>query len=234
MVTNLAPKLALTSVAAIALYIPTLGLLLPGSCERTASVASAAPSPTCASDLRECLRLSAKQGLYGVRYVTADDVSRCMEAFNACTHGTLRAGGNPNPSASTSTGGDADSGLPQRFGIKTSYGSSDCTVSGSSITCTETLTPLPSGIDSLTRVVHGTLAGRTVTGTATTHQKGHYENGCLFDETYTDPVTYVLAPGGDVTMTFGVGQRQSTFSCAEPTTGTTPAGEATGTWSAIG
>jgi hypothetical protein len=43
---------------------------------------AAAPSLTCGGDLRECLRLSAKTEIYGARYVTAEDVARCVEAFN--------------------------------------------------------------------------------------------------------------------------------------------------------
>ena len=60
MITRLLPKLALATVAAIAMYASTLGLPVLGSCLGKAGVADAAPSPTCGGDLRECLRLSAK------------------------------------------------------------------------------------------------------------------------------------------------------------------------------
>ena len=118
MVTGFVSKLALTTVAAVGLYIPTIGLpVTPGSCLRTVGVASAAPSPTCGGDERECLRRSAKTGLYGVRYVTPEDVAKCVEAFNACIHGTLNGGGNPVPPTSTSPGGRNRTTLPQHFGI---------------------------------------------------------------------------------------------------------------------
>ena len=78
--TQLLHKLALTAAAAVGLYVSTLGLPLPVSC--------AAPSPSCGGDLRECLRQSAdmRQTTFGGRYVTAEDVARCMEAFNASIH----------------------------------------------------------------------------------------------------------------------------------------------------
>ena len=36
-----------------------------------------------------------KTGIYGARYVTADDVAKCVEAFNACIHGGASGGGIP-------------------------------------------------------------------------------------------------------------------------------------------
>ncbi len=115
MVTGFLSKLAVVTVAAVGLYIPTIGLPVPlGSCLRTVGVAAAAPSQTCGGDERECLRRSAKTGLYGVRYVTPEDVAKCVEAFNACIHGTLNGGGNPVPPTSTSpTGGNKTSSLPK-------------------------------------------------------------------------------------------------------------------------
>jgi hypothetical protein len=125
--------LAVAAVAALALYVPTFGLFGPlGACLGTAATAAAAPSPTCGGDLRECLRLSAKTGIYGARYVTAEDVARCVEAFNACIHGGASGGGKQTPPTSTSTpGGGTRKGLPQHFGI--AYDGnlvSDCRVSG--------------------------------------------------------------------------------------------------------
>ena len=129
MVTRLVPKLALATAAAVGLYA-SAGGLLPGpfgNCLRSTGVATAAPSPTCANDLRECLRVSARTGLYGVRYVTAEDVARCVEAFDACIHGTIQ--GNPHPPASTSSpGGGNKTGMPQRFKITQDAFTLDCAV----------------------------------------------------------------------------------------------------------
>lgn len=233
--TQLAPKLALAAVAAVALYIPTLGLPLTDPCMRTGSVASAAPSPTCAGDLRDCLRLSAKQGLYGVRYVTADDVARCMEAFNSCIHGGASKGGNQAPPNSTSQpGGDNGKALPQRFTMSFQGFASDCRVSGETVSCTSTLEPRPADIDFFQSTFTGSLSGMTVSGTETRNQKGHYPNGCTYDENYSTPSIFTFESGGSVRLTFSTGQRQSRFSCDEATSGTTPAGEVSGTWSAIG
>lgn len=80
----------------------------------------------------------------------------------------------------------------------------------------------------------GTLSGMTLTGTETARQEYHYETGCVSNEVYSTPYTYVFESGGSVTAKLGVGQRQSTFTCDEPTAGSTPAGEITGTWSAAG
>ncbi|POX74484.1 hypothetical protein, partial [Mycobacterium kansasii] len=82
-------RLALATVAAMGLYVATLGIPMASRCD---GVAGAAPSRSCSSDLRECLRLSAKTGIYGARYVTADDVAKCVDAFNECIHGGAGAG----------------------------------------------------------------------------------------------------------------------------------------------
>ncbi len=80
MVMTLAPKLALSTVVAGALYVPILVSPQHDSCTWTAGVAGAAPtpSPSCGADLRECLRKSAdmRQTTFGGRFVTAEDVSR--------------------------------------------------------------------------------------------------------------------------------------------------------------
>lgn len=135
------------SEAAVGLYAPTLGLPLPNSCLRTIGVAGAAPapSPSCGGDLRECLRLNAdlRQTLFG-RYVTADDVARCMEAFNVCIRGGARACGNRPPPPSTPTR-ETGKGLPPRFVIKTQFGTCDCIKTGDALNCTMTGDNLPPG-----------------------------------------------------------------------------------------
>jgi hypothetical protein len=82
MATGVTSKFALAAVAAVGLYVPTLGLPLPDSCMHTIGVAGAAPAPSrsCGGDLRECLRQSAdlRQTTFGGRYVTAEDVARCV------------------------------------------------------------------------------------------------------------------------------------------------------------
>lgn len=100
-------------MAAFGLHAATLGLPASVSCFH----AGAAPSRTCGGDLRECLRLSAKTGLYGACYVTAEDVATCMEAFNACIHGTSGGGVNPpGPPGGTPPGGGTVSSSPNTTG----------------------------------------------------------------------------------------------------------------------
>ena len=237
--TGMFSKLALATVAAVGLYAPTMGMPLPlNSCLRTVGVANAAPSPTCASDLRECLRVSARTGLYGVRYVTAEDVARCMEAFNACTHGTLR--GNPNPPAATSSssGNGNKAAMPQRFKITQDAFTIDCTVDGgSAVSCTQAW-DAPGWVDSYTGSFTGTLSGWTATGTATSHIEGHSpaDSSCTHVEDYSGPATYVFSPDGAVTARVGPNQRNTTSFCngrQGSSSGLTEAGEATGTWTAI-
>lgn len=109
METGLVSRLGLATVAAVALYAPTLGLPLPDHCTWTTSVAGAAPtpSPSCGGDLRECLRHWAdlRQTPLGGRYVTAHDVALCMEIFNNCIHGGASGGGSPSPPDSRSPEG---------------------------------------------------------------------------------------------------------------------------------
>ena len=240
MVIGLVPKLALATVAAVGLYIPTLGLPLTGSCMPTIAVAGAAPAPppSCGGDLRECLRLSAdlRQTTFGGRYVTAEDVARCMETFNACIHGSLH-GGNPAPPTSTSAADNSRKGLPQRFGIDNDYIAIDCRVSGETVTCTESMKTPGTGVDSFTGMVTGTLDGLTMTGTATSHLTGHDvgEPACTYTEDISGPVTYIFSPDGTVMMRQGPNQRQKTNSgsCSGSDSGTTPLWENTGKWSAI-
>ncbi len=69
---KLAPKIALSTVAAAALHVPTSVSPQHDSCTWTAGVAGAAPtpSPSCGGDLRECLRQSAdmRQTTFGGRW----------------------------------------------------------------------------------------------------------------------------------------------------------------------
>jgi hypothetical protein len=239
-VPKLVSTLAAATVGAIGLYIPAIGLFGPlDACVHTAS---AAPSPSCSSDLRECLHLSAKTGIYGARYVTAEDVARCVETFNACIHGGATAGGNPVlPPTSTSAGNGGRRGLPERFELKGDFGVvSDCRVSGESITCKESWNAVGEGVESDTSTVTGTLTGLTMTGTREMRRIGHVPSDptCGYTEDHSIPVTYRFSPDGTVAMSNGPGQWKITHtgSCSylSPDTGTSASGDATGMWSAIG
>jgi hypothetical protein len=114
-VPKLVPTLAAATAGAVGLYMHAMGAFEPlDGCLPTGAVASAAPSPTCASDLRECLRQSAdlRQTTFGGRYVTAEDVARCMEVFNACIHGGASGGGNQAPPSNSAGGGGASTSTP--------------------------------------------------------------------------------------------------------------------------
>jgi hypothetical protein len=104
MTTRLRSQAALAVAAAVALYVPTLGLPLPDLCTPGIGVAGAAPSPSpsCGGDLRECLRLSAdmRQTTFGGRFVTAEDVARCTDIFNSCIHGGAGGAGKQAPPGS--------------------------------------------------------------------------------------------------------------------------------------
>ena len=235
MITRLMPKLALATVAAVAMYVATLGLPMLGSCN---GVAGAAPSPTCGGDLRECLRLSAKTGIYGSRYVTADDVAKCVEAFNACTHGGASGGGNSNPPPSTPAGGNTRKGLPAHLGIKVNGNgdaSYDCRVSGESVSCTATLLAPFGSVDSYVETFTGKLSGLTATGTFTGHQTGHapVDPSCHFEQDFSGPATYAFNLDGSVVIRQGPAQAQGTYSCGEPTSSTVDAWESTGAWTAM-
>ena len=231
----MATRLALLTTAAIVLYAPALGLPLPGSCTGTGAVAVAAPSPSCSSDLRECLHLKAKTGLYGVRYVTAEDVAACMELFDSCMHGGASRGGNPVPPASTPTGtGAKPAALPKRFGVDHGGGAlSDCRVDGDSVSCTANW---KTDNDTYTAEFTGTVAGLTMTGTTVTHRAGTTPSdpGCVIDEIYSGPVSYLFSPDGEVTFTAGPNQRQTSLSgsCSGGNSGTTEVMKGTATWSA--
>jgi hypothetical protein len=235
MMTGFVSKLALTTVAAVGLYVATVGLsVTPGSCLPTVGSAAAGPSPTCGSDERECLRLSAKTGLYGVRYVTPEDVARCVEAFNACIHGTLN-GGNPVPPVSTSPGGSTRKALPAHLGIPY-YADADidCRLSGDAVNCKASRGPnLP--LVSETLEITGTLSGLTMTGTYTSRvEMGG--SGCNSVTDISGPATLVFTLDGTVVVRKGPSQAQSTYtpsSCGNPGSWTIQEEESSMPWSAI-
>ena len=224
-------KLALTTVAAVGLYVPTMGLPLPlNACLRTIGVANAAPSPTCASDLRECLRVSAKTGLYGVRYVTADDVARCMEGFNSCISGGAGGGGNPTATGAAPPDGKTVT-LPQRFTISVENGETECRTSGNTVNCTGGGTWING---TYTSEVTGTVSGLTMTGTLAVHGKS--PGFCTSQSESSGPIAYDFSPDGTVAIRQGPQQYNVVYSggCADspPSSGTSQPWEGTGTWSA--
>ena len=229
--TPILAKLALVSVAAVGLYASTLGLPLPNSC--------AAPSPSCGGDLRECLRQSAdmRQTTFGGRYVTADDVSRCMEAFNACIHGGASTGGGDMAPASSTSAGRGSDGLPQRF--RTSFPGpaggtivGECRKSGTDITCTETLEPQTAG-STWTAEVTASLAGMTATGTKTARLTSPGNGGCSADYRYSGPITMSFGSEGSATMRWGPAQAVLNWGgiCSTSRSETAPVVESTGSWS---
>lgn len=238
MATGVTSKFALAAVAAVGLYVPTLGLPLPDSCMHTIGVAGAAPAPSrsCGGDLRECLRQSAdlRQTTFGGRYVTAEDVARCVEAFNSCIHG---GGASGNPPATSPARREAG-GLPNRFRVSVQGITEDCRRDGDSVTCTTTLSPLADGIDTYDGTITGTISGMTLTGTRILNDAGHQptDPSCGWRMESSNPVTLRFSPDGKVTINEGPGRtRQSTSgSCHGTGEFATPASESTGTWSASG
>lgn len=250
------PSLAVLSSFALALS----GVLFPlslDSCTPMLGVASAEPSPTCGSDLRECLHAAAKTGMYGVRYVLAEDVRRCTDFFDACIHGSVR--GTPNGPRGTSPGGSSTStggqettssstsrsfppkagspkstsaggtGLPDHFGIDHGNGgASDCQRSGDSVSCTENWR---TATDTYTGSLTGTISGWTITATRKTHRVNH-STGCSLEEDYVGPVTYTLSPGGGAEFT--AGPNRVTSSGCSSNSFTTDVMHGTATWAAIG
>ncbi len=231
--TQLLPRLAVGAVAGVGLYFATLGLPLPTAC--------ATPSPSCGGDLRECLRQSAdmRETTFGGRYVTAEDVSRCMEAFSACIHGGASSGGAAAPPSSTTAGSDGRKGLPERFGFNIQGISSDCRRQGQAIDCTTRWESPPDWLDSYTGTFTGSLSGLTATGTTTTHLEGHSpaDSSCTYFEDYSGPATFTFNPDGTVSGRAGPNQRQTTNtgSCPGSNSGMTPGpNEVSGSWKAIG
>jgi hypothetical protein len=172
------------------------------------------------------------------RWVTAEDVARCMEAFRSCINGGASRGGNPVPPTTTARR-DSSTGLPQHFGIKAADVVYDCTRSGEAITCTGTRN-LSEGWDSITEEVTGTLSGLTMTGSLKRHGTGHAPAmpGCRSEHDSTGPVTYVFNLDGTVTMRAEPHQWNTTWSgCGAddgPRSGVTDAWEATASWSSVG
>lgn len=219
----------------MALYVAPLGLPLHGSCLRTISVAGAAPtpSPSCGGDLRECLRASAdmRQTTFGGRYVTADDVARCMEAFNYCIHGGASRGGNTVPSTSESSG-RSSKGLPQHFTVDDEYASTDCRINGDSVNCTATPKSNQDWVTSYSWTFAGQRSGLTLTGTVKERIVGT-ASGCLLTDEGSGPGTFTFSPDGTVRMRVGPMQweRLTGFGCSNTDPHTSPAGEVTGKWS---
>ena len=223
MASRLAPRLALATAVAVGLYVPTFGLPVPGSCMRTGGVASAAPtpSPSCGGDLRECLRMAAdqRQTTFGGRYVTAEDVARCMEAFNSCIHGGASTGGNPAPPVSTTAGrkpstpagGKTEGTMPQRFTVALNYDnySFDCQTSGTAVTCTQQGAATMAELITDTGEIVGSLSGLTMTGTWTNHK----ENGsdCINVMDSSIPITFVFTTDGKVTIKLGAYEQRHTY-----------------------
>ncbi|ORB84140.1 hypothetical protein B1987_10415 [Mycobacterium kansasii] len=229
-------RLALAAVSAMGLYVATLGIPTASRCD---GIAGAAPSRSCSSDLRECLRLSAKTGIYGARYVTADDVAKCVDAFNECIHGGTGAGG-ATPSPTTSTGGGGRKGLPPHLGI-TYEGTlvNDCKVSGDKVSCKIINPNAPVGNqDSWIGEIKGTLSGMTMTGTQTIRVEGHYDGspGCFYTEEASGPARYVFDSDGTVAMRNGPLQWQHTDygSCSNSSSQTSAQTEGTARWSPLG
>lgn len=244
--TGMFSKLALATVAAIGLYVPTMGLPLPlNSCLRTIGVAGAAPSPSCSGDLRECLRASADmhQTTFGGRYVTADDVARCMEAFRSCTNGGASRGGSPVPPTSTSEDtANLRGALPEHFGVNVGGAGSglihDCRVDGNTVTC-KVSSEESTSTGKFTQIgdVTGTLSGSTMTGTWNSRTTSDGADGCVSEGTLSGPVSYSFSADGTATLRRGPLQQQFVYtgSCSDapPYFSTAPAWEGTGTWSAI-
>lgn len=241
MAMRLRSKAALVSVSALALCVPAFVSPHPDSCAWTAGLAGAAPtpSPSCGGDLRECLRAAADMHptTFGVRYVTAEDVARCMEIFDACIHGGASSGRDPALSTPTSTGDDR-AGLPQRFRISFDTTTIDCRVNGDDASCTQTREEsLPSGGHySLSGEITGTVSGMTLTGSFKDHStsSGH-SSGCVSEQDHSGPVRYEFRRDGSVAMRWGPAHVDTVFtgacSNAPPTSESYPVWEGTGTWS---
>ena len=240
---RLAPKTALSALAAVGLFLP-FGAPLPGSCLRTIGVAGAAPSPSCGGDLRECLRASADmhQTTFGGRYVTADDVARCMEAFRACSSGGASSGGNVNSPKGTSPGGGTptptSSGrkdLPSRFEMATEETAYDCSRTGKSVECSLTSRKSYDGTDSWSAKFSGELSGLSMTGKVEGHQTGHapLNPSCRYEQDFSGPARYVFDPSGSVSVGEGPFQIQATTggSCPGSSNFSSDAYDGTGTWS---
>lgn len=237
MALKLLPKTTLAALAAIGLFLP-FAAPLPGSCVRVIGMAGAAPSPSCSGDLRECLRASADmhETTFGGRYVTADDVARCMEAFQSCTSGGASRGGSTNPSNPTESGsgkGDDGKTLPQRFTIAGE--GFDCAVTGKDITCTTAPEVNASG-GTTTKMISGTVSGWTVTATRSDHFVGPSVNGCVSTVDYSWPEVYEFKSDGTGFLKRSPGRYDQTLSgsCSGNFSEPVEGGEGPLTWSPAG
>ncbi|MFN8071140.1 MAG: hypothetical protein U0R66_04935 [Mycobacterium sp.] len=256
-------KVALGTVAAVGLYLPSIVAVLPDSCVNGIGIAGAAPSPSCGGDLRECLRKSAdmRQTTFGGRFVTAEDVARCTEGFDACIHGGAARGGSPSPpgsrppqggtttstSTSASSGGQGGAG----GGGQRSSGSSDsrdmppyrpftlvdsmaydCAVSGESVTCAITRRDqLPETMDSWKAEFTGTLSGSTMTGTQITRTQSHYTAVQCIENSEGTEKVSYTFNGDGTVKIRSDGIQWHTSNCSESHDNTTPANEVTVPWS---
>jgi hypothetical protein len=235
MATRLATKTALAALAAVGLFLP-FGAPLPGSCLRTIGVAGAAPSPSCSGDLRECLRASADlhQTTFGGRYVTADDVARCMEAFRACTSGGASRGGNtPLPSPTSRADDTGRANLPQRFTVNYER-PLECQTSGEAVTCTGSYQEQRSD-DTYTESyeLSGIASGMTLTGNLS--GRSDATGFCVSHTDYSASVTFAFSPNGTVAIKYSPAQMKTVYSggCADspPRSSTSVPFETAGTWS---
>lgn len=196
----------------------------------TGCVAGAAPSPTCGEDLPQCLRLSAKTGIHGAPYVTAENVRTCMEAFNSCIHRGASGGGSSSPPAtSTPTRGGNGAVVPKRSTIRGE--DFDSIVSGSTVGCTAR----PDSSDpSTTKWISATLSGSTMTGKRTDYFVGPSLQGCVFTVDYFWPVTYQFKSDGIGHLKMGQGHNEQTLSgtCSGTFTETVEGFEGPVEWSA--
>lgn len=237
MAANLIPKTALAALAAVGLLLP-FGTPLPGSCLRTIGVARAAPppSPSCGGDLRECLRAKADMHPgwnFGVRYVTAEDVADCMDAFRSCTSGGASRGGNASSPKSSAAPGSTIKSLPERFSITVSS-SLDCQANGNAVTCTGNPghPQATVQVDKLT----GTLSGLTLTGSRTRHMEIPDDRGpsCPIIVDHSAPVTIIFNLNGTAVVRDGPTKVSVASGCGEPAVNTVPAEEYTQKWSPTG
>lgn len=210
---RLAPKTALATLAAVGLFLP-FSTSLP-------AVAGAAPSTSSAAELRECLRASADmhQTTFGGRYVTAEDVARCMEAFRPGSSGSASGGGNASPPPkSAGSGANDGKGLPERFRIDAPATFFDCQTEGNSVSCTLSQKDLPDSVASWSGEITGTLSGMTLTGTFSEQLESPVsDTGCLQTNYSSSPVTIVFKENGTGTMQRGTQQATGTFggSCSD-------------------
>jgi hypothetical protein len=90
---------------------------------------------------------------------------------------------------------------------------------------------LPSWLTSYTGSFVGRLNGTTVTGTTTFHSVSNTA-GCIANEDYNGPATYILSPDGAAKVTAGPIQRRSTLSgeCSGASFGSNEPNVATMQW----